>query len=49
MRELAKKQLFRVWDKKSHTVAAEEADHHQAKMEILEGRKPRWKAKEQYK
>jgi hypothetical protein len=30
-------------------VVVAEADHHQAKMEIIKGEgKPRWKAKEQY-
>jgi hypothetical protein len=32
--------MFRIWDEKSHTVEAEEVDHHQAYLEIIEGGDP---------
>jgi hypothetical protein len=41
MRELNKKQLIQIWDKKSHTVEVEEADHHQAEMEASQGEDPK--------
>jgi hypothetical protein len=32
--------IFKIWDKKSHTVEAEEVDHHQVDLEIIEGGDP---------
>jgi hypothetical protein len=41
MRELAKKHLIRIWDKMSHTIQVEEANHHQAEMEVIKGKDPK--------
>jgi hypothetical protein len=39
-RELAENLIFRIWDGKSHTVLAEEVDHHQVDLGIIEGGDP---------
>jgi hypothetical protein len=39
-RELTQKLIFQIWDGKSHTVEAEEVDHHQVDLDIIEGGDP---------